>query len=113
MRDSLVRWLGGVPKSVFDASEICLDSWRSQCIDIRAQNSLLVKTLEEATTERKELQTLIFKKFGLSSADCGVAGADTNAKPFSVNKRNVMQTMQAMEMDDKVRAKAFAPKEIS
>lgn len=112
MRDSLIRWLGGVPKSVLDISELTSNSWRRQCLEIRAQNSLLVKTLEEVTTEKKELQTLIFKKFGLIN-EGGVERAETNAKPFSVNKRNVMQTMQAMEMDDKVRAKAFASREVS
>lgn len=110
MRDSLIRWLGGVPKSILEISELTSNSWRDQCQYSRAQNDLLVKTLAELLEEKKNLEMLIFKKFDLIT-DSVVQEAETLSKPFAMNKRNVMQTMQAMEIDDRVRAKAFVNKE--
>lgn len=106
--DKIISWLGGISKEAHENQKRLWDSqiesYRNQYLNIKGQNELLTKTLDSETVERKYLQDLIFKKFGVTIMEQTEQRGLENLQPLRIVPRSARATLRDMEMDDKVRA---------
>jgi hypothetical protein len=105
MRDKLIRFLGGRTEEEYLLLTKEYDSQRELVITYRAREERLIDDLKEERTERKQLQELIFKRFGISYSEdensCGQISE--NLQPVSNGSQRWSNLRARLEKDDSLR----------
>jgi hypothetical protein len=108
MINKIIKFLGGFTLLEHSLLNKEYESQREFNVQNRARVEFLEQRLSEAETERKFLQDLIFKKFGvLPSIETGEAQQE-NLQPLSNGAQSWSNLRTRMERDDRERVKMNA-----
>jgi hypothetical protein len=108
MIDSIIKFLGGFTKFEYSLLENEHIQQRQLIAANRARVEFLEQRLSETETERKFLQDLIFKKFGILPSIETDEAQQENLQPLSNGAQSWSNLRTRMERDDRERVKTNA-----
>lgn len=106
MRDKLIKLLGGITPNDHTLLINEYEAQRSLCDVLRKENEFLTKRVQEEVSERKSLQEIIFKNYGVVAQELPSPGIDKELTPINTGRARWSNLKVALEKDDRKRVKA-------
>lgn len=110
--DRIIKFLGGFTKEEYSLLNIEYISQRDLVSSYRARQDSILEELKEERKERKFLQDLIFKKFGITISEDS-SKEETSFQPVKTSPRRWSDLKSAMEQDDRNRVKGYSDAKVS
>jgi hypothetical protein len=100
--NAIIRFLGGFSFQEYEALNSEYNNQRDLVSQYRAREERLENELKAEREERKFLQDLIFKRFGVIVSE-GEPQSEENFQPIKTSPKRWSQLKNAMEEDDRMR----------
>lgn len=106
MKNFLIHLLSGYTKGEYAFINKEYENQRERVSDYRARVEHLIESLNAANAERKELQDLIFKRFGVIQGEPTPEEKLEELQPIGTSKQRWSTLKTRMEIDDRKRVLA-------
>ena len=106
MLDKLIRLLNGVTSEDYNLINSQYIQQRELSNTLRNSNDFLMKEILHEREERKQLQELLFKAYGVVTSSPESSQVNSDMKPITLTKERWSSLKGRMEQDDRKRVQS-------